>query len=282
VTTATDESFMRRAIAVAVARLGTTGSNPAVGCVMVSAGRVVAEAATGAGGRPHAEEQAVFQAGEATVGATAFVTLEPCGERTSGAVSCAERLASAGVIRVVYAIANPDGRSAGRGPARLRAAGIVVEAGLLAKEAAALYAGFLSALRAGRGSPSRTSLRRPRRRVTATAGQIPSRGDTSLMASLQEITDRIRAAVGADSGLGKTLKFNLKGDGFVFIDGGTVTNEDAPADLTLTIAMDDLVALGESKLDAMNAVMTGRLQLSDMGLAMALQGKMQALFSKMA
>ncbi|HZL01108.1 MAG TPA: SCP2 sterol-binding domain-containing protein [Caulobacteraceae bacterium] len=102
------------------------------------------------------------------------------------------------------------------------------------------------------------------------------------MASLQEITDRIRAAVGADSGLGKTLKFNLKGDGFVFIDGGTVTNEDAPADLTLTIAMDDLVALGEGKLDAMNAVMTGRLQLSDMGLAMALQGKMQALFSKMA
>jgi putative sterol carrier protein len=102
------------------------------------------------------------------------------------------------------------------------------------------------------------------------------------MATLQELTDRVRIAVGADSGLGKTLKFNLKGDGFVFIDGGVVTNADAPADLTMTISLDDLVAMGGGKLDAMNAVMTGRLQLSDMGRAMALQGKMQTLFSKMS
>ncbi len=102
------------------------------------------------------------------------------------------------------------------------------------------------------------------------------------MATLQELTDRIRTAVGADSGLGKTLKFNLKGEGFVFIDGGTVSNEDKPADLTMTIALNDLVAMGEGKLDAMAAVMTGKLQLSDMGLAMSLQSKMQALFSKMA
>jgi putative sterol carrier protein len=101
------------------------------------------------------------------------------------------------------------------------------------------------------------------------------------MATLQELTDRVRTAVGADSGLGKTLKFNLKGEGFVFIDGGTVSNEDKPADLTMTISLNDLVAMGEGKLDAMTAVMTGRLQLSDMGLAMGLQGKMQALFSKM-
>ena len=102
------------------------------------------------------------------------------------------------------------------------------------------------------------------------------------MATLQELTDRVRTAVGADSGLGKTLKFNLKGEGFVFIDGGTVSNEDKPADLTMTIALDDLTAMGEGKLDAMTAVMTGKLQLSDMGLAMSLQSKMQALFSKMA
>jgi putative sterol carrier protein len=102
------------------------------------------------------------------------------------------------------------------------------------------------------------------------------------MATLDEVTDRIRGAVGADSGLGKTLKFNLKGDGFIFIDGGTVTNEDKPADLTMTISLADLEAMGAGKLDAMTAVMTGRLQLSDMGLAMSLQGKMQALFSKMA
>ena len=102
------------------------------------------------------------------------------------------------------------------------------------------------------------------------------------MATLQEVTDRIRTAVGADSGLGKTLKFNLKGDGFIFIDGGTVTNDDSPADLTMTISLNDLTAMGEGKLDAMTAVMTGKLQLSDMGLAMSLQGKMQSLFAKMA
>ena len=102
------------------------------------------------------------------------------------------------------------------------------------------------------------------------------------MATLQDITDRMKKAVGTDSGLSKSLKFNLKGDGFIFIDGGTVSNEDKAADLTMTIALDDLVALGEGKLDAMTAVMTGKLQLSDMGVAMALQSKMQALFSKMA
>jgi putative sterol carrier protein len=101
------------------------------------------------------------------------------------------------------------------------------------------------------------------------------------MTTLQELTDRMKTAVGSDSGLGKTLKFNLKGDGFVYIDGGTVTNDDKPADLTLTIGMNDLVALGEGKLDPMTAVMTGVLGLSDMGVAMGLQGKMQALFSKL-
>jgi len=99
--------------------------------------------------------------------------------------------------------------------------------------------------------------------------------------TLQELTDKMKAAVGADSGLGKSLKFNLKGDGFIHIDGGTVTNEDKPADLTLTIALKDLEALGEGRLDPMTAVMTGALGLSDMGLAMGLQGKMQALFSKL-
>lgn len=102
------------------------------------------------------------------------------------------------------------------------------------------------------------------------------------MTTLQELTDRVKTAVGDDSGLGKTLKFNLKGEGFVHIDGGSVSNEDAPADLTITISLDDLTAMGEGKLDAMMAVMSGKMQLSDMGLAMSLQSKMTALFSKMA
>src|SRR5215469_6582294 len=101
------------------------------------------------------------------------------------------------------------------------------------------------------------------------------------MSRLEELTERMKTAVGTDSGLGKTLKFNLKGDGVVFIDGGSVTNDDKPADLTLTISMDDLIALGEGRLDPMTAEMTGALGLSDMGVAMGLQGKMQALFSKL-
>ena len=102
------------------------------------------------------------------------------------------------------------------------------------------------------------------------------------MATLQELTDRLKIAVGADSGLGKTLKFNLKSDGVIFIDGGSVTNEDKPADLTITISKDDFEAMGAGKLDAMSAVMGGKMQLSDMGLAMSLQGKMTALFSKLS
>ena len=101
------------------------------------------------------------------------------------------------------------------------------------------------------------------------------------MSRLDELTERMKTAVGTDAGLGKTLKFNLKGEGFVYIDGGSVTNDDKPADLTMTVSVDDLIAIGEGKLDPMTAVMTGKLQLSDMGVAMGLQGKMQALFSKL-
>jgi len=99
--------------------------------------------------------------------------------------------------------------------------------------------------------------------------------------TLEEMTERVRGAVGDDSGLGKTLKFDLKGDGIIHIDGGTVTNEDKPADLTMTISKDDLVLMGEGKLDATMAFMSGKLKLSDMGLAMSLQPKMQALFANM-
>jgi len=136
-----DETLMRKAIALARDRLGATGANPAVGCVIAAAGRVVGEAATATGGRPHAEEQALLLAGARARGATAYVSLEPCGERTSGAPSCATRLAAAGIARVVYACANPDRRSGGRGPAALAAAGVHVEKGLLAGEAADLYQG---------------------------------------------------------------------------------------------------------------------------------------------
>jgi putative sterol carrier protein len=102
------------------------------------------------------------------------------------------------------------------------------------------------------------------------------------MATLEELTERVRTGVGADSGLGKSFKLDLKGEGFIHIDGGTVSNDDKPADLTVRISKADLKAMGDGKLNPMTAVMTGRLQLSDMGLAMSLQPQMQALFSKLA
>lgn len=127
---------MRRAIEVARPHVGLTRPNPTVGCVLVQGEAVVAEAVTGVGGRPHAEEQAVEIAGEAARGAVAYVTLEPCGQRSSGAPSCAERLLAAGVVRVVAARRDPHPYASGRGPERLRSAGVPVEVGLLAEEAA--------------------------------------------------------------------------------------------------------------------------------------------------
>jgi len=99
------------------------------------------------------------------------------------------------------------------------------------------------------------------------------------MATLQEITDRFKAAVGADSGLGKTLKFDLKGDGFIHIDGGSVTNEDLPADCTIVVSKDDFEAMGEGKLDPPMAFMQGKIKVNgDMSVAM----KLQPLMAKMA
>ena len=137
-----DPAMMRRAIALARERVGRTGPNPAVGCVIALDGEIIAEAATAPGGRPHAEEQALAAAGPRATGATVYVTLEPCGERRSGAASCAERLTEPGVARVVVACADPSPYAAGRGLERLRAAGVPVETGLLADEAAALYAAY--------------------------------------------------------------------------------------------------------------------------------------------
>lgn len=139
-----DEAFMRRAIEVARAALGTTGENPSVGCVLVKDGEVIGAAATAAGGRPHAEEQALDVAGDRARGATAYVTLEPCAQRSAATASCSERLAQAGVARVVVACTDASAFASGRGGERLAAAGIPVEVGLLAAEAeAALYADYV-------------------------------------------------------------------------------------------------------------------------------------------
>lgn len=146
----TDAVLMRRAIDLARAAMGSTWPNPPVGCVVARGDAVVSEAATATGGRPHAEEQAVPAAGEAARGATAYVTLEPCGGRSSGRTSCAQFLVEAGVSRVVVAALDPSPFAAGRGAERLSQAGVRVETGLLADEAAMLYEGYLHRLETGR------------------------------------------------------------------------------------------------------------------------------------
>ena len=133
---------MRAALQVASRGLGNTWPNPAVGCVLVKDGVVIARGWTQPGGRPHAEVDALNRAGASARGATAYVTLEPCSHfgRTP---PCCDALIRAGVARVVVALRDPDSRVDGRGFARLRDAGITVEEGLMGAEAAALNAGFI-------------------------------------------------------------------------------------------------------------------------------------------
>lgn len=99
------------------------------------------------------------------------------------------------------------------------------------------------------------------------------------MATLEELTERLRAAV-ASGGLSRTIRLDLKGEGVIHLDGTSVSNDDRPADLTVTISRADLTALGKGQLDPMRAMMTGRMKLSDMGAAFALQSEIQSLFSK--
>ena len=137
-----DSDHMQRALALAVQNIGQTGDNPSVGCVIVKDDAVIGEGATGLGGRPHAEEVALAQAGDAAQGAVAYVTLEPCAQRSAGGVSCSDLLLSASLARVVIAARDPHPMAAGAGVERLQAAGIVVEFGLMEEEARAQNASF--------------------------------------------------------------------------------------------------------------------------------------------
>jgi diaminohydroxyphosphoribosylaminopyrimidine deaminase/5-amino-6-(5-phosphoribosylamino)uracil reductase len=143
-----DERFMARAIGLARARLGKAAPNPAVGCVIVRDGAVVGEGATGSGGRPHAEEVALAAAGGKAQDATAYVSLEPCNTRSSGALSCSQLLVEAGVERVVIACEDPHPFGA-HGVSRLGAAGVEVMLGVLRAEAEALNCGFFKLTSSG-------------------------------------------------------------------------------------------------------------------------------------
>ena len=141
--------MMRAALALARRSLGRTWPNPAVGCVITRDGRVIARGRTQDGGRPHAEVDALNQAGEDARGATVYVTLEPC-SHFGKSPPCADALVRAGVAKVVSAMEDPNPRVNGEGHARLRAAGIAVEVGEGAREAAEIVAGFVLRVKDGR------------------------------------------------------------------------------------------------------------------------------------
>lgn len=144
-----DHRAMRAALALARRGLGNTWPNPTVGCVIIAEGQVVARALTGPGGRPHAETQALTQAGAAADGATAYVTLEPCAHHGK-TPPCARALIDAGIRRVVVALEDPDPRVCGKGLGMLAEAGLRVDLGLGEEEAAEINAGFLMRVQAGR------------------------------------------------------------------------------------------------------------------------------------
>ena len=145
-----DRRWMRVAIAAARQAEGRTGSNPPVGCAIIStAGNLIAVGHTARQGRPHAETAALQMAGDASRGATAYVTLEPCAH-TGQTGPCADAIIAAGIARVVIAVRDPDPRVNGQGIDRLRASGIVVQTGVEALAAHRVMAGFLMRMTAGR------------------------------------------------------------------------------------------------------------------------------------
>jgi diaminohydroxyphosphoribosylaminopyrimidine deaminase / 5-amino-6-(5-phosphoribosylamino)uracil reductase len=143
---AADLRFMQLALTLGRRGQGRTWPNPAVGAVVVRDGVIVGRGWTQAGGRPHAEPVALAQAGEAARGATLYVTLEPC-SHVGKSPPCADAVIAAGIARVVSAIEDPNPEVAGQGHARLRAAGIVVDIGLCAREAAYDHAGHFRRIR---------------------------------------------------------------------------------------------------------------------------------------
>lgn len=144
---ALDRRYMAAALRLSRRNLGLTGTNPSVGTLIVrddgGGPMIVGRGVTALGGRPHAEAEALAEAGELARGATAYVTLEPCAHH-GRTPPCANALIDAGIARVVGGASDPDPRVSGNGYAILRAAGVAVTEGVLAEAAADLMAGYMN------------------------------------------------------------------------------------------------------------------------------------------
>ena len=144
-----DATFMAAAIHYGRRGLGVTAPNPAVGCVIVKDGVIISRGATQPSGRPHAETEALRDAGDAARGSTLYVSLEPCSHfGVTG--PCAHAIVKAGVARVVSAIEDPDIRVAGRGHAMIVEAGIGLRVGVGAREARRANLGHIMRVTQGR------------------------------------------------------------------------------------------------------------------------------------
>ncbi|MGB0906814.1 MAG: bifunctional diaminohydroxyphosphoribosylaminopyrimidine deaminase/5-amino-6-(5-phosphoribosylamino)uracil reductase RibD [Maricaulaceae bacterium] len=136
-------AYMQRALDLARGQKGRTGTNPAVGCVIVKDGKIVGEGVTSDGGRPHGEANALQVAGRAAKGADVYVTLEPCSHYGQTA-PCANALIEAGIARCFISVIDPDPRVHWRGAALLQEAGIDTRIGLGAEEAFQINADFFA------------------------------------------------------------------------------------------------------------------------------------------
>jgi diaminohydroxyphosphoribosylaminopyrimidine deaminase/5-amino-6-(5-phosphoribosylamino)uracil reductase len=144
-----DTRMMARALQLARRGQYSTMPNPHVGCVLVRDGHVIGEGFTCPAGGNHAEIEALRAAGDA-MGATAYITLEPCSHQGKTG-PCADALVQAGLARVVVALSDPNPLVAGQGLEKLRAAGLAVECGLLEDEARCLIPGYIARMTRGRG-----------------------------------------------------------------------------------------------------------------------------------
>ena len=142
---------MREALALGESARGSSAPNPNVGCVIVSpSGKIVGRGATARGGRPHAEQVALEQAGRRAKGATVYATLEPCAHDSPRGPACTDLLLKAKPARVVLALKDPDPRTSGKGIRRLRAAGIEARLGVGRDAAKRSLSGWLTRLALGR------------------------------------------------------------------------------------------------------------------------------------
>ncbi len=139
-----DAAYLAAAAALAERSRLSAAPNPNVGCLLVAEGRIVGRGWTQAGGRPHAEAMALAEAGAAANGATAYVTLEPCAHTSERGPACSDLMIAAGVARVVAGLEDPDNRTAGKGFARLREAGVAITRDVAADRATASLAPWWS------------------------------------------------------------------------------------------------------------------------------------------